>query len=850
MNIKNEFLEFFKSKNHILQDSAPLVVEDSSLLFVNAGMVQFKDIFTSKITPTHQRATSCQLCLRAGGKHNDLENVGYTRRHHTLFEMLGNFSFGGNGSYFKKEAIDYAYEFIIDILKLPKEKIWVSVHQDDEEAYQLWLAHMPKEKIKKLGDKDNFWQMGDTGPCGPCSEIFYDQGDSFDSSEDYLGGDGDRFLEIWNLVFMQYFRDKDGSMSPLDRPCIDTGMGLERVVAIKEGVASNFDTSLFMPIIEQISNLIDKPYSYEKGVSFRVIADHIRSAIFLISDGVLFEKDGRGYVLRRIVRRAIRHGFLLGFKKPFLHTLVDTVIKSFDGYYPHILDKCEYVKEHILLEEQRFFLTISKGVELFNVELEKTNNIFSGEVAFKLYDTFGFPLDLTEDMLKDKNIKVDIAQYDECMKIQKDKAKASWVGSGDEDIQGDFKSLINKYGLNEFVGYELENTDTTIWTILDETFCKIDTLEAGQKGWVLLEKTPFYALSGGQAGDRGEIKHNSNIAKVLDTRSFFKLNLSLIEVTSGQIVPNDKITAIVFNRKDSQRYHSAIHLLQSALKKILGENVAQAGSFSDNKRLRFDFTYPKSITKEQLSDIQTLVNDMILSSTCQITEVLPIKEAREKGAIAMFGEKYGDSVRVVSFGEHSVEFCGGTHIDNTSSIGSFYITKESSVSSGVRRIEAVCGKEAYQFAKLQTDTLSKAKDILKSADITNAILALKSQIISLKSDIKNQTTINTSLDMQDISGVKVCVDKSSGDIKSIIDKYKADNPKIAIMLFKINGDKVQVACGTKGINVSSRDWLGEISSIIDGKGGGRDDFATGGGKNIDNIKEAIDAGIEFVKNNL
>ncbi|NPA82186.1 MAG: alanine--tRNA ligase, partial [Epsilonproteobacteria bacterium] len=492
MDVRAEFLKFFESKGHKVYPSAPLVPEDPTLLFVNAGMVPFKKIFTGEVpAPNPPRATSCQTCIRAGGKHNDLENVGYTRRHHTFFEMLGNFSFG---DYFKKEAIDYAWEFVTQVLKLPIKKLWVTVHESDDEAYELWKRHVKEDRIKRFGDKDNFWQMGDTGPCGPCSEIFYDQGEEFfNSSEDYLGGDGDRFLEIWNLVFMQYERDESGKLHPLPKPSIDTGMGLERVVAIMEGVHSNFDSSLFMPIIRKIEELSGKKYVYEEGASFRVIADHIRSVTFLLAQGVNFDREGRGYVLRRILRRAVRHGYLLGFREPFMYKLVDTLNSIMAKQYPYLLEKAKSVKEQIELEEERFFKTIEMGLELFEKELEKTDKVFSGEVAFKLYDTYGFPLDLTEDMLREKGLRVDIDTFEKLMKEQRDRAKASWKGSGDQAAEGDFKILLEKFGKNEFIGYDTLNSESKILALLDENFKIKDSLKKGEKGWIFLDKTPFYA---------------------------------------------------------------------------------------------------------------------------------------------------------------------------------------------------------------------------------------------------------------------------------------------------------------------------------------------------------------------
>ncbi|EJO1467262.1 alanine--tRNA ligase, partial [Campylobacter jejuni] len=550
MDIRKAYLDFFASKGHEITPSSPLVPDDATLLFTNAGMVPFKSIFTGEIPrPNPPRKTSCQTCIRAGGKHNDLDNVGYTARHHTFFEMLGNFSFG---DYFKEQAIAYAWEFVTEVLKLPKDKLYVTVHENDDEAFNLWQKHIQKERIYKFGDKDNFWQMGDTGPCGPCSEIFYDQGqEHFNSSEDYMGGDGDRFLEIWNLVFMQYERSADGVLSPLPKPSIDTGMGLERVTAIKEGKFSNFDSSLFMPIINEISKLCNKTYVYESGASFRVIADHIRSSVFLLAQGVSFDKEGRGYVLRRILRRALRHGYLLGFKQAFMYKLVDIVCDLMGGHYTYLNEKKDFVKEQIRLEEERFLSTIENGIEIFNEELKNTKEIFSGEVAFKLYDTYGFPLDLTADMLREKNLKVDEEKFELFMNEQKARAKASWKGSGDKTASGDFKNLLEKFGENHFVGYEKAECESKILALLDEDFKEVSTLK--DAGWVMLENTPFYATSGGQSADSGFIAKR----EVLDTQKFFNLNLSFIKA-GEELKVNDIVHARIDTEKREQiaRHHS------------------------------------------------------------------------------------------------------------------------------------------------------------------------------------------------------------------------------------------------------------------------------------------------------
>ncbi|MBU2656919.1 alanine--tRNA ligase, partial [Campylobacter jejuni] len=642
MDIRKAYLDFFASKGHEITPSSPLVPDDATLLFTNAGMVPFKSIFTGEIPrPNPPRKTSCQTCIRAGGKHNDLDNVGYTARHHTFFEMLGNFSFG---DYFKEQAIAYAWEFVTEVLKLPKDRLYVTVHENDDEAFNLWQKHIQKERIYKFGDKDNFWQMGDTGPCGPCSEIFYDQGqEHFNSSEDYMGGDGDRFLEIWNLVFMQYERSADGVLSPLPKPSIDTGMGLERVTAIKEGKFSNFDSSLFMPIINEISKLCNKTYVYESGASFRVIADHIRSSVFLLAQGVSFDKEGRGYVLRRILRRALRHGYLLGFKQAFMYKLVDIVCDLMGGHYTYLNEKKDFVKEQIRLEEERFLSTIENGIEIFNEELKNTKEIFSGEVAFKLYDTYGFPLDLTADMLREKNLKVDEEKFELFMNEQKARAKASWKGSGDKTASGDFKNLLEKFGENHFVGYEKAECESKILALLDEDFKEVSTLK--DAGWVMLENTPFYATSGGQSADSGFITKR----EVLDTQKFFNLNLSFIKA-GEELKVGDIVHARIDTEKREQiaRHHSATHLLHHALREILGSHVSQAGSLVESNKLRFDFTHHKALSKEELESIEKRVNEMIINSSEAILENMPLEEAKKSGAIALFNEKYQGNVRVLT----------------------------------------------------------------------------------------------------------------------------------------------------------------------------------------------------------
>ena len=844
MDIREAYLNFFASKGHEIIPSAPLVPNDATLLFTNAGMVPFKSIFTGEVPrPTPPIRTSCQTCIRAGGKHNDLDNVGYTARHHTFFEMLGNFSFG---EYFKKDAIAYAWEFVTQVLKLPKDRLYVTVHESDDEAFALWEQHIAKERIYRFGDHDNFWQMGDTGPCGPCSEIFYDQGgEHFNTPEDYMGGDGDRFLEIWNLVFMQYERSSDGKLTPLPKPSIDTGMGLERVTAIMEGKFSNYDSSLFMPLIEEVAKLCGKPYAYESGASYRVISDHIRSVTFLLAQGTTFDKEGRGYVLRRILRRAIRHGYLLGIKEPFMYRLVDKVCELMGGHYAYLNEKKAAVKEQIRLEEERFLATIASGLELFESELARTKDIFSGEAAFKLYDTFGFPLDLTADMLREKGLKVDEAKFDELMSEQKARAKAAWKGSGDKSAKGDFKALLEKFGENKFSGYEELERTSKVLALLDEDFKETQILKAGEQGWAMFDVTPFYAQSGGQAGDSGEI---AGAADILDTQKFFGLNLSNVAVKKELKIGDAVKLKVSEQRAEIARHHSATHLLHAALRSVLGTHIAQAGSSVEANRLRFDFSHPKAVTAEELTKIENFVNSAIAESIAAKTEIMDIEDAKNSGAIALFGEKYADKVRVLSFGEISKELCGGTHVANLSQIGAFFITKEGGVSAGVRRIEAVCSKAALNLAKAWRGEIEELKTELKSAEPMNAVKKLKAEIKSLKDKTKQAKDAHA-LAVVNVNETKLCVAViDGGDIKATIDEFKNENEKAAILLVQVNEEgKIALAAGVKNAPLKAGEWVKFTAQILGGNGGGKDDFATAGGKNVLAIEDAIRQAFEFAK---
>ncbi len=834
MDIRNEFLQFFQNKGHEIYPSMPLVPNDATLLFTNAGMVQFKDIFTGMVPrPSIPRATSSQLCMRAGGKHNDLENVGYTARHHTLFEMLGNFSFG---DYFKEEAILFAWEFVTKNLGFKPKDLYISVHEKDDEAVKLWEKFVPVDRIKKMGDKDNFWQMGDSGPCGPCSEIYIDQGGKhFKGSEDYFGGEGDRFLEIWNLVFMQYERSNDGVLSPLPKPSIDTGMGLERVQALLEHKLNNFDSSLFAPLMGEISELTSLDYTSEFQPSFRVVADHARAVAFLLAQGVHFNKEGRGYVLRRILRRALRHGYLMGLKEAFLYKVVGVVCEQFSNTHAYLKESKEMVMKECFEEEERFLETLESGMELFNLSLKhlNENKIFDGKIAFKLYDTFGFPLDLTNDMIRSHGACVDMQGFEDCMQEQVKRSKASWKG---KQNNADFSAILNAYAPNEFVGYETTECPAKALGFFDSDFKEITEANPNQEVWVLLEKTPFYAEGGGAIGDRGALfKDNEEAAIVSDTKNFFGLNFSLLEIKKALKKGDQVIAQVSDERLEIAKHHSATHLLQSALREVLGSHVSQAGSLVESKRLRFDFSHPKALNDEELEKVEDLVNAQIFKHLKSQVEHMPLNQAKDKGALALFSEKYAENVRVVSFKEASIELCGGIHVENTGLIGGFRIVKESGVSSGVRRIEAVCGKAFYQLAKEENKELKNAKTLLKNNDVIAGIN-------KLKESVKNSQKAPVSMDLpvEKIHGVNVVVGVvEQGDIKEMIDRLKSKHEKLLAMVFKKENERITLACGVKNAPIKANAWANEVAQILGGKGGGRGDFASAGGKDIENLQAAL-----------
>ena len=713
--LRAKFLEYFKKHDHEMVDSSPLIpANDDTLLFTNAGMVQFKDVFLGSEKRSYKRATTTQRCIRAGGKHNDLENVGYTLRHHTFFEMLGNFSFG---DYFKEDAIQLAWNFLTNELGLEKEKLWISVFREDDEAADIWLSKIgiAKERVVRLDEEDNFWSMGDTGPCGPCSEIYFDHGDQYEGTPPGSpGDDGDRFVEIWNLVFMQFNRDAAGELSPLPKPSVDTGMGLERVAAVMQGVNSNYETDLFLNLIKASEKAIKSPGE----PSHKVIADHIRSVSFLIADGVIPSNEGRGYVLRRIMRRAIRHGYKLGARNPFMHTLVKPLVQEMKSAFPMLASAQKNIEETIYNEEVKFLETLDKGIEILEKEISvMTSNIISGEVVFKLHDTFGFPFDLTADIAREQDLKLDEDGFNACMKEQVQNSKSASKFKG---LSIDL-SLIQE---TKFLGYDLLEAKGKVLGIwLDEN----ETEQASNEHEYLiaLDQTPFYAESGGQVGDNGTFSFSGGDGLVLDCNKQGKIFLHTIQIKDGLIKKNDelKLSVEIDQRNSSTSHHSATHLMHAALKSVLGNHVHQKGSLLDANKLRFDFSHSKAVLKEEIHQIELMVNQYILKNLEVTTKLMKLDDALKIGAEAMFGEKYEDEVRVVYLGgDFSVELCGGTHVTRTGDIGMFAITSESSISSGVRRIEAVAGTKAME---LLLETRNQLQDVQGMLNVVASQLSSK-----------------------------------------------------------------------------------------------------------------------------
>jgi alanyl-tRNA synthetase len=858
--IRQAFLDFFASKGHEIVASSSLVPHgDPTLLFTNAGMNQYKDVFLGFDKRSYTRATSSQKCVRAGGKHNDLENVGYTARHHTFFEMLGNFSFG---DYFKLEAITYAWELLTDVFKLPKDKLTVTVYADDDEAYDIWLniIGVPAERIIRIGDNkgaryasDNFWMMGDTGPCGPCSEIFYDHGDThFGGPPGSTDEDGDRFIEIWNNVFMQFNRDEAGVMHKLPKPSVDTGMGLERISAVLQHVHANYEIDLFTTLInaaarETHTTDINSP-------SLKVLADHIRACSFLIADGVIPGNEGRGYVLRRIIRRAIRHGYKLGARKAFFHKMVSDLVAEMGFAYPELHANQARITDMLKLEEDRFFETIENGMAILETDLAATKDIFNGETAFKLHDTYGFPLDLTADICRERNVTVDTAAFDAAMARQKEQARSA----------GKFKMATNlEYSGNstDFKGYDSLDTSSTVLALYKDSIAVV-SLNEGEQGIVVLDNTPFYAESGGQIGDNGILKSENGIFAVEDTQ---KIQAAVFGhhgiLKTGSLKMGDTVKANVdiASRNDTMRNHSATHLMHKALREVLGEHVQQKGSLVDSDKTRFDFVHNAPMTDAEIAKVEAIVNAEILSNAATQARVMDIESAQKTGAMMLFGEKYGDEVRVLDIGS-SRELCGGTHVSRTGDIGLFKIFGESGVAAGVRRVEATTGKGALKLinaqqaliTQLASDLKAPAAEVVnKVAQLSDHVKGLEKELARLKSKLASSQGDDLVDQAIDFNGVKVLAAILEGadanGLRETMDKLKDKLKSAAIVLASVNEGKVSVAAGITSDLISkikAGDLVNFVASQVGGKGGGKPDMAMAGGTDASQLPKAL----ESVKN--
>ena len=871
--LRNKFLQYFKDRQHSVVGSYPLVPKnDPSLLFTNAGMVQFKDVFLGDEKREYTRAVTVQKCVRAGGKHNDLEMVGRTSRHHTFFEMLGNFSFG---DYFKKEAIQYGWEFLTEVIGLPRDRLYISVFQDDDEAFNIWAndMKMPRERIFRMDEKDNFWAMGPTGPCGPCSEIFIDQGKNMGcgKSSCAVGCDCDRYLEIWNLVFMQFDRDNSGKLTPLPKPSIDTGMGLERLAAVVQGRTTNYDTDLMMSIINESAKITGCIYGKDDEVngSLRVLTDHARASTFLIGDGVIPSNEGRGYVLRKIMRRALRHGKLLGQKNPFFHKITSKVIEDFKGAYPDLTSNSDFIKRVVLNEEESFGSTLNFGTQrleeiLQKVQKEKLSSI-PGEEIFKLYDTYGFPTDLVEETAKDAGLKMDMAGYEKAMQEQKSKAMASWKGSGEKEVAPFYKEFAQSSVPTKFEGYISNEENATILAILREE-TKIETANQGDDIELLVDRTPFYGESGGQVGDSGTAFNDNVQLELLNAiKPLPGLIVHKAKILNGSIKTGDSLTLRIdkFNRKNTALNHSATHLLHAALKEVLGEHIKQAGSLVAPDRLRFDYTHFSPLTEKERHKTESLVNEKIRDNIQVSTKEMEIEEALKEGAMALFGEKYGDRVRVVSVPGFSKELCGGTHVSATGDIGLFRIVSEGGIASGVRRIEAVTGAAAYHKVNSEHESLSAIRSVLKASvneelskvkklleknrELEKEILLLKEKIMSGKGssgedDIQKMGDISfliKNLDGTDAKTLRTYIDNAKNKLKSGI-----------VVAGSVADGKVAMAAGvTKDLTKKfhAGDIIKEIAVIVGGSGGGRPDMAQAGGTHTDKLDEALKKAEEIIK---
>jgi alanyl-tRNA synthetase len=856
--IRSAFLTYFEKQGHQIVPSSPLVPgNDPTLLFTNAGMVQFKDVFLGNEKRAYTKATSSQRCVRAGGKHNDLENVGYTARHHTFFEMLGNFSFG---EYFKQDAIKYAWEFLVDVLGIPPEKLWVTVFDEDPEAADIWLNEMgvSPDRLSRIGAKDNFWSMGDTGPCGPCSEIFYDHGEAV------AGGppgtpeeDGDRYVEIWNLVFMQYNRDAKGELTPLPKPSVDTGMGLERVAAVLQGVHNNYDIELFQSLIKSASELTGEKDPAH--TSLRVLVDHIRSCAFLIVDGVLPSNEGRGYVLRRIIRRAIRHGYKLDTKDVFFHKLVQPLAKQMGDAYPELLEKAETISNILLKEEQRFAETLEQGMKLLQDETQSlANNTITGEIAFKLYDTFGFPVDLTADYARENNLTVDKVGFEKAMEAQRERARSS------SSFAGGVSSLPNTGLKTEFNGYESLQGEAAVLAIYQGEE-QVASINEGDSAFLVLNQTPFYAESGGQAGDHGKILTGTAVFQVTDVQKQGDAYFHIGQLVQGTLTEKDQITAEVdgATRLSTALNHSATHLLHAALRQILGDHVTQKGSLVDAKRLRFDFSHFEPISAKQLQEIERLVNKQIRSNALVDTQIMDQESAVASGAMALFGEKYGDKVRVLKMGEFSTELCGGTHATRVGDIGFMKIVSETGIASGVRRIEAIAGEGALSWVEESDDLLHKIGQAVKgnrdsAIDKINQIKdknkVLEKELEQLKSQLAKSAgddLFNQAVEIDGLNVLAAHIEGSDGKtLRELVDQLKNKLGNAAIVLSTVQGDKITLIAGVskeQTSRIKAGDLVNSVALQVGGKGGGRPDMAQAGGDNPAALPAALKAVPDWVK---
>ena len=862
--VRAKFLEYFETQKHKITRSSPLVpAKDPTLLFVNAGMVQFKNCFLGREDVGAKRVCSSQKCLRVSGKHNDFENVGRTARHHTFFEMLGNFSFG---DYFKADAIRFAYEFLIDWMKLDKDRLWVTIFDEDDDAEKLWQSEVgwPKERIVRFGAKDNFWSMGDTGPCGPCSEIHYDQGPEFGTGpQDVLGGEGDRYLEIWNLVFMQFDRGADGALTPLPHPSIDTGMGLERLVAILQGKATNYETDLFADIHQHTEQLSGKIYGDdpETTVSMRVIADHVRAVTFLISDAVLPSNEGRGYVLRRIIRRALRHGVLIQLNEPFLYKISGTVVDIMKEAYPELEQRRSYIAKIIKFEEERFLRTLENGLRILNQEIDKMKKadqgVLDGELAFKLYDTYGFPLDLTEDIGRDKGFTVDSDGFNAALKIQRETSAKGSKLPGEQGLFGALAEIAQAGVETEFTGYDsLKEKSRVLGLVADGK--QVQSVKEGERAEIIIERSPFYAEMGGQVGDTGIIENKNALVMVENTYApVAHMMVHKCKIVKGRLAVGDEVTLAVdpVRREQIMANHTATHLLHCALRETLGTDVKQAGSLVEPERLRFDFTYYTAVEPLELAAIESKVNEMIRANQKQTSVVDSYDEAVKSGAIALFGEKYPDQVRVVSVGE-TKELCGGTHLDYTGRIGSFIIVSESSIAAGVRRIEALTGQGAVEYFQKQKTILGEACEVLKTAPedlpekiekLTTTNKALDKKLTDLNEKISAAKSKDVIDNVKVINGVKALAAKVEvSDVKALralaanlLDKMGSG---ILALGAQAKGQALIIVLVSKDLTdkYSASNIIAPIAAEVGGKGGGKPDMAQAGGDDPSKLDFALD----------